>query len=229
MGWESAEGKMFTAFGDKNKNPVAGVVKDFNFRSLHHTVSPTVIAVSSRFNLDQILIRANSGDQIEECLEHIEKVFASVLPEIPYEYGFLDEQFGKLYEEEKRAEVIIESLTVITITIALFGLFAMASYSLQERTKEIAIRKVIGISTYKLIMLLSQKYFRLLIISNIVAWPVAWMLSYDWLQRFPYRIGLDWWTFGLGTLATLLIVFLMVGSKAINAAGANPVTSLRND
>lgn len=226
IGWDRADGKWFNVFYQDEMPPVAGVVKNFNFRSLHHEMTPLVLAITNRFNHDQISIRLSPGN-MNEVISYLEGKFREILPGIPFEYHFLDDRFDQLYVAELKAGKVISFLTVISIAIALFGIYALGSFAIQDRTKEIAIRKVFGIPGSNLVLLLTQNFLLLMLVGNIIAWPAAWWIMKNWLENFSYKTGLNFWIFILATLLSLLVVFMVISIKAIQAVRINPAVSLK--
>ena len=226
IGWDKAYGKLFTVFSKDEMLPLAGVVKNFNFRSLHHEMAPLVLAISNRFNHDQISIRVAPGN-LKEIISYLESRFKEIMPGIPFEYHFMDDQFDKLYAAETKASKIISFLTVISIAIALFGIYALGSFAIQERTKEIAIRKVFGIPEKILVFVLTRDFLILMLIGNLLAWPLAWWIMRNWLVNFNYKTSLNPGIFLFATLLSLVIVFLMISVKAFRATRINPVVALK--
>ena len=226
IGWDKADGKWFNVFFSDETPPVAGVVKNFNFRSLHHEMAPLVLAITNRFNHDQISIRISKGD-INKTLSYLESKFREIMPGIPFEYHFLDDRFDQLYIAETKASKVISFLTVISIAIALFGIYALGSFAIQERTKEIAIRKVFGIPNNNLVGLLTKNFLWLMLFGNIIAWPLAWWTMKNWLINFSYKTTLSFSIFGFATGLSLLVVFLVIGIRAFRAIRINPAESLK--
>ncbi len=226
IGWDKADGKWFNVFFQGEMPPVAGVVKNFNFRSLHHEMAPLVLAITSRFSHDQISIRIAPGN-LNETISFLENKFREIMPGIPFEYHFLDDRFDQLYTAETKAGKIISFLTIISIAIALFGIYSLGAFAVQERTKEIAIRKVFGIPGKRLLLLLTQNFLLLMFIGNIVAWPFAWWIMKNWLQNFNYKTNLNPWVFLFATVLSLITVFIVTGVKAIQATKVNPAVSLK--
>lgn len=226
IGWDKAYGKLFTVFSRDEMPPLAGVVKNFNFRSLHHEMAPLVLAISNRFSHDQISIRVVPGD-LKEIISYLESRFREIMPGIPFEYHFMDDRFDLLYAAETKAGKIISFLTVISIAIALFGIYALGSFAIQERTKEIAIRKVFGIPVKMLVLLLTKDFLILMLIGNILAWPLAWWIMHNWLVNFSYKTSLSPAIFLFATFLSLVIVFLVISTKAFRATRINPAVSLK--
>ena len=227
IGWETALGKSFTAFGSGSMLPIDGVVKDYNFRSLHFQVSPCVLAIVKNRKQNQLTIKV-SGD-IGGTMAQVQNAFHRVLPEMEFEYTFMDEQFDKLYKAENRTSRIVGALTVVAIVLAVLGLYALLTYAIQERTKELAIRKVLGIKLKGTLFLLSNNYVRIMAITNIMAIPITFYMLDGWLGNFSYRIDLSPLTFGLIIAASFIFIFAIAGMKTFQTERINPTQALRND
>lgn len=160
-------------------------------------------------------------------LRAIEKLWKRMEPAYPFHYVFLDESFDRLYRSEQHMGQIFISFTLIAILIACLGLFGLASFTAEQRTKEIGIRKVLGASVSSVVLLLSRQFTKWVILANVVAWPIAYFAMNKWLQNFAYRIRLEVWMFILSGVIALIIAILSVSTKAVKAAVANPVDSLR--
>ncbi len=226
IGWEYATDQPFSAFGDRRIQPVTGVVRDFNFQSLHHKVGPCVLVVYSRFLPSQLLVKLRTSDY-QKALGVLEARFNEVLPGTPFEYRFLDDEFEKLYNAENRTVNIIAFLTVVAIILALLGLYGLLTFAVQERTKEMAIRKILGVSFPDIILLLSGSYLKLLILSNIIAVPVVYIMINQWLNNFNYRIDLSLFVFVLTSLMIWLFVLITISLNVIQVVRIDPVKGLR--
>lgn len=228
IGWvtpQEAIGKNF-AYGGR-KGQVIGVLRDFHFESLHQEVSPLVLFMEiPNFNGLSLSIRPG---EVPAALAHIEKTWNTMLPNWPFEYEFLNERFGQLYEAEQKLGQLFTVFAGLAILIACLGLFGLASFTVSQRTKEIGIRKVLGASLGNLFYLLSREFVLLVLLSTAIAWPLAWYFMRDWLQEFAYRIPMPYAVFGLATFLALFIALLTVGYQAIKAALVNPVNSLRSE
>jgi putative ABC transport system permease protein len=148
---------------------------------------------------------------------------------MPFSYQFLDEAFDSMYRAEERIGKIALSFAVLAIFIACLGLFGLSSYAIQQRTKEIGVRKVLGASVPHVVALLSRDFLKLVLISSVIAFPIAWWAMHKWLEDFAYRVSISWWIFFVSGILALLIAVLTVGFQAIKAAIANPVKSLRTE
>jgi putative ABC transport system permease protein len=224
---EAAIGKEFQYGGRKGE--IVGVFNNFHFESMHERILP--IAFSMPINqtfYGQISIKV-SGNNIPAALSHIEKTWKKFLPEIPYEYNFLDDNFDRLYEAEQRQGSVFVVFACIAIFIACLGLFGLSAFAISQRVKEIGIRKVLGADVSSIVGLLSKDFLKLVIVAAIIAFPVAWYAMNQWLQDFAYRIGVSWWVFIVAGIIATIIAFITIGSQAARAATTNPVKNLRTE
>ena len=213
-----------------NKNisalQIIGVVKDFNFSSLREPVTP--LAFMLRAANQSISFRISSVN-VPALISRVENKWKAMAPGQPFNYTFMDEDFNRIYQSEKQMGKIFISFAVFAIFIACLGLFGLVTYAAEQRTKEIGIRKVLGASVSTIVSMLSKDFLKLVIISALIAFPVAWWAMNKWLQNFAYRISISWWVFLIAGVVALLIALLTVSFKAIKAALANPVESLRTE
>lgn len=231
LGFENdAVGKiMYTAApskADRTGREIIGVVQDFNARSLHREIDPMIF-----YPREQIvsLIARVSAARMGESLAFIEKTFQEVNPGAPFQYQFVDELLGAHYESEENFSSIINSFTFLAILIACLGLLGLISFTVDQKTKEIGIRKVLGATASGIVMILSREFVKLIIIANLIAWPLAWFAMDFWLQDFAYRAAFNPGIFlGAGALA-LTIALATISFQAIKAAFSNPVDALRNE
>lgn len=205
--------------------PITGVVKDFNFSTLQEKIKPLFYMQKSIWLLCfQVKI---DPEKTGRALSLIEETWNRINPEYPFEYYFVDDLYARLYASEEKQGTILGIFSILAITIACLGLFGLAAYTVERRTKEIGIRKVLGASISNIIMLLSGEFTRWVIVANLIAWPIAYYAMRNWLDNFAYRIGIDWIIFALAAVTTLLIAVLTIGYLAVRAALANPVEALR--
>jgi putative ABC transport system permease protein len=209
---------------------VIGIVQDFNFQSLREKIAPMVIAYSQNpiHNIDYFTARVNTKDY-HSVLKQMEAVLTKIDQKHLFEYNFLDKQWETFYREDEKRKVIFFAVALLTILIACLGLFGLATYAAQQRTKEIGIRKVLGASVKNLVGLLSKDFLKLVIIAAMFAFPVGWWAMRNWLQDFEYRIHLSFWIFILAAVIALFIALFTISFQAIKAAMANPVKSLRTE
>lgn len=211
---------------------IVGVVKDFQVQGFDSYIRPTLYSISNAHCTYQsggaLLVKVNTAN-LDKTLGAINKLWETVEPGFPLRYSFLDDNFQQLYSSYNRVRYIIYVFTVISIFIAVMGLLALTVYITEQRTREIGIRKVLGASVGSIVTLLSKDFLILVILSAIIATPVAWYLLERWLQDFAYHVQISWMLFALATAGALLIAFATVGLQALKAASANPAHSLRAD
>jgi putative ABC transport system permease protein len=235
LGWDEPIGKtvsmMDLADYDKPEKGfvevpyiVIGVVRDFHFASLHEKIRGHLMKMSGE--VGRISVKLRPGN-IPETLQSIQRIWHELEPAYPFSYVFLDESFDRLYRSEQRMGQIFVSFTLMAIFISCLGLFGLASFTADQRTKEIGIRKVLGASVSNVVILLSRDFTKWVILANVVAWPAAFLAMNRWLQNFAYRIDLAVWIFALSGVIALVIALLTVSTKALKAAAANPIDSLR--
>ncbi|SDE87666.1 putative ABC transport system permease protein [Dyadobacter soli] len=206
---------------------VVGVVKDFHFTSLHNSIKPFAFVVGQR-NLSNLFIKVK-GNDMKEALAQIEQKWQALVPQRPFTYFFLDENFAALHRSDELFQQVVSGLTIMALCIAGLGLFALASFTTERRTKEIGVRKVLGASASGIVLLLLGEFLKLILVAVIIACPFAWYLMNDWLQNFAYKIDMELWMFALAALVTALIAILTVSFQSIKAAWTNPVKSLRSE
>jgi putative ABC transport system permease protein len=231
LGWKTpadAIGKDFR-YGNR-RGYIVGVVKDSHFESMHQTIQPMVLEMLPPIqgNYNNISIKL-SGNNTAASLAHLETTWRKFLPEIPYQYSFLDENFDALYKSELRQGNIFTIFACIAIFIASLGLFGLSAFAITQRVKEIGVRKVLGANVGNIVTLLSKDFLKLVLIAAMIAFPIAWFVMHNWLKDFAYRINIQWWVFIVAGVIALLIALLTVSFQAIKAAAANPVKSLRTE
>jgi putative ABC transport system permease protein len=205
---------------------IIGVVKDFNFNSMHDKVGPLIIELGE--NYGRIAMRINTKN-IPALISQVENKWKSMAPGEPFSYTFLDADFNKIYNAEQRTGTLFITFAVFAIFIACLGLFGLVTYAAEQRIKEIGIRKVLGASVSEIVTMISKDFVKLVLIAFVIAFPIAWWMMNKWLQSFAYRINISWWVFVIAGFTTLLIALLTVSFQAIKAAIANPVKSLRTE
>jgi putative ABC transport system permease protein len=209
------------------KFEIIGVVKDFNFEGLKEPIGPFAFqTVNSSFNY--IIAHLQAGDP-GTTLQRIATTWKGLNPNEPFEYSFLDDDFQKNYKAENRLSALVRYFMTIAICLCCLGLLGLVTFSAEQRTKEIGIRKVLGSSVPNIIGLLSKDFLKLVLLGNLIAIPIAWFIMNKWIQDFAYRTTLAWWLFALGAFASLAIAMLTLSFQAIKAAVANPIKSLRTE
>lgn len=209
------------------KGRVVGVVKDFHYKSLHEKVSSAVLLMYPEINV-KMALKVNE-DKLPETLAHLKATWAKFSPEYPLDYNFLNENFEAMYLSEQKLSTLLWIFTVMAIFVGCLGLFGLAAFNAEQRTKEIGIRKVLGASSANIVTMLSKNFLQPVFIASLIAFPVAWWLMKSWLEDFPYKTEISIWIFILTAAVSLLIAFLTVSFHAIKAAVSNPVKSLRTE
>ena len=207
---------------------IIGVINDFHFTSVQYKIEPLVIYLHDKSDSYPFDISVQiAGQNIEESISYIEQLWNSQFPDSPFTYFFIDDKFAQLYEQNERTFEVFGYLTLFAIFIACLGLFGLVSVIVEQRTKEIGIRKVLGAPILGIIFLLSKEFTKWILFANLIAWPLAWFVMHNWLRNFAYRIDINWHVFLLAGSIALLIAIITVSFQAIKAAIANPIESLR--
>lgn len=211
------------------RGQIIGVVKDFQTRKMQEGLKPLVITLQNhKMWFSHLYLRTAEG-KTSEAITALETSLRKHNPAFPVKYDFLDVEFEKMYTSEAIIVKLSNYFAFIAIFISCLGLFGLALFTAEQRTKEIGIRKVLGASVSRIVFMLSKDFLKLVLIANLIAWPLSWFFMQKWLEDYAYRMNLSWWIFALAGLATLLIALLTVSFQAIKTALANPVTSLRSE
>ncbi|MEX1240244.1 MAG: FtsX-like permease family protein [Cyclobacteriaceae bacterium] len=200
-------------------------MKDFHFESLHEAIVPVVFHPGRGGNISIQV----AGNEMQEALAHIEKVWKEFLPHRPFEYSFLSMQYAQLYSAEQRQGQLFIVFSGLAIFIASLGLFGLATFNTLQRIKEIGIRKVLGASVSNIVQLLSKEIIALIFFANLIAWPVAWYFTDQWLSSFAYRIDNNFFLYLFSAGTAILIALVTVSTQTIKAATSNPADTLRNE
>lgn len=225
---ESMIGSQFGFSGMDSAGRIVGVVKDFNFNSLHHKIETLTIFNQRNWGFEELSVRI-SGENVPEALAQIESIWNAQIPEREFEYQFLDDHFTELYRADNTVNAIVGMLTVLSILISCLGLFGLVSFTTEQRIKEIGIRKVLGASVAGVVAILSKDFIKLVLVSIVIAIPISWYVVDIWIKDFAYRISIEWWVFALAGIVAILIALATVSSQAIKAALMNPVKSLKSE
>lgn len=226
MGMENPVGKRLKFWG--REGIIIGVVKDYHHVSLHREIMPQVFTINPRnFNALKYVFIKIASENIPETLEYIREASFTFAPDYPYEYSFLDQGIQDLYLAEKNLGKIFSTFAALAVFISCLGVFGLASFTAERRTKEIGIRKVLGASISNIVVLLSREFSRWVLLANIIAWPVGWYVMHKWLQNFSYRTGMSPLLFIFAGILSFIIAALPVSYHAIKAALAHPIESLR--
>ncbi|MBD2757031.1 ABC transporter permease [Spirosoma validum] len=226
LGWtpQQAIGQRLDVSGRLGE--VKGVVADFHFTSMKQKIGPLALFPQ---NGGEILLVKLSGSQLPNTLQFLENKWRTLIPDRPFSYEFMDEEFNKLYASETRTGRIFSVFAFLSIFLACLGLFGLSAYTTAQRTKEIGVRKVLGASVFSIVGLLSKDFLKLVVIAIVVASPIGWYVMNRWLRDFAYRIDIDWWIFALAGALAVGIALLTVSFQSIKAALMNPVKSLRSE
>jgi putative ABC transport system permease protein len=230
--WKDAVGKrlQFTVMDTLIlARTIVGVVKDFHTYSLQHTIEPLVMMMPPESSMEDNLYVKLAKDKIPQGLAFLDKVYKQFDKESVPEYHFLNQNFAKQYEAEAKQGTIALIFTVLAVSIACLGLFGLVAFTVAQRTKEMGVRKVLGANVLGIVRLLSKDFMWLIGIASVIAFPVAWYVVDKWLQNFAYKTSVSWWIFVLAAFITFGIALITVNIKAIKAAVANPVKSLKAD
>lgn len=224
LGWQTGVNQPFGT-GKKADGRVIGVIKNFHMHSFREEIQPLFLRLGQNW-IGNISARIRTQD-IPETIDHLTQVWQKFSANYPVEYFFLDEQFNRMYEREEKLGSIFGYFTALTIFIACLGLYGLASFVAERKTKEIGIRKVLGASLGQLLLLLSRDFTKLVIFANLLAWPIAWFAMGQWLQGFAYRTSFGWTIFVLTACSALVIALATVSVQTVKAARANPVDALK--
>jgi putative ABC transport system permease protein len=226
LGWSPQEAVNKKMYMGSRAGFVRGVVKDFHFETLRDPIKPFVLFNEVRGR--ELLVKL-TGQHLQQTISFLESKWKNLVPDRPFEYRFLDDDYNKLYNAEIRLGKIMDLFSGIAILLACLGLFGLSSYAAQQRIKEIGIRKVLGASARTIAIALSKDFVGLAIVAIAIALPIAWWATNKWLQDFSYRTDINWSIYVAAGLVTILLSVITVAFQAIKAAMANPVKSLRTE
>jgi len=216
-------GKTLNIFGQQSY--IVGVMKDFNFNNVKNKIAPLMLHISPE-QARLSFIRLNSG-YTQETLDYIKETWKTFEPDFDFNYQFMDERLDNLYMAEQRSNTLINYFTIFAIFISCLGIFGLSSFKKKKKTKEIGIRKVMGASVSVIIKIFTAEFTKLVIIGNILAWPLAYYAMNKWLETFAYHTNLKWWMFALGALLSVFVVLITISYQSYKAATKNPANSLR--
>ena len=228
LGWEEPIGKVIWT-PDVGKLSVIGIIKDYHYESLHQEIRPLALLLAAgSFQNEQNYISVRlSTENVFGTIRYIGNTWKTFAPGDPFEYSFLDQDYDNLYVHEKQIRSLFSVFSFLAIFISCLGLFGLASFVADLKTKEIGVRKVLGASVPNIVLHLTKGFTKGIVLANIIAWPLAYFAMNKWLQQFAYRIGIGIWIFVLSGILALGIAFLTVSYHTIKAATADPVDSLR--
>jgi len=229
IGYKDPVGKQLTMWGDTGM--IIGLMKDFHHNSLHVPIEPLILRLHKKSWGDlfgNVIVRTEKG-KTKEAIASMEKLFKKFNPGYPFKYFFTDEEIARNYKAEHTISKLSRYFAFIAIFISCLGLFGLVAFTAEQKTKEIGIRKVLGASVGGIVQMLSKDFLKLVLISALIAFPVAWFGISRWLQDFAYRVQIGWWVFIVAAVAALLIALITVSFQAIRAALVNPTKSLRSE
>lgn len=226
IGLKNPVGKTIT-WGNRS-GTVIGVMKDFHFNSLHETIEPLIMRLDDKWSWGTILVRIKAG-KTTQAITDLQKICKQINPKFPFTYQFSDLEFAKLYASENVVSKLANIFAFLAIFISCLGLFGLATFTAEQRTKEIGVRKVLGASSSNIVKLLSANFLKPVVLAFLIAFPLAWFAMNNWLQGYAYKINISWWMFAVAGFATIGIALLTVSYQSIRASLANPVNSLRSE
>jgi ABC-type antimicrobial peptide transport system permease subunit len=205
---------------------IVGVVKDFNFKPVQQPIEPMIIRLNRWGGV--VVVRTPPG-KTAESIAALQKVCATINPTFPFSYDFLDQNIANLYQGEQKMGRLFNVFAVLAIIISSLGLYGLSAFMAEQRTKEIGVRKVLGASVSNMVVMLSSKFTKLILVAVVIAVPVAWWAINNWLQSFAFRVEMNWMIFLGASLAALAIAWITVSYESVKAALSNPVKSLRSE
>jgi putative ABC transport system permease protein len=233
MGWKSNEEAIGKRFGQRSDRKIIGVVKDFNFTSRHQPIRPLVLDLNTQDQAFQVFIKYMavriSGNNMSETISWIEQQWKAQIPGWPFGFFFLENDLQNLYKAETKMSKITLIFSSISIFVACLGLFGLSTFTAEQRKKEMSIRKVLGSSDSEIFLLFSKHFFGLILIANIVAFPLAYIILRKWLSSFAYQVDIDFTLFALAGAAAIAIALLTIAYQALRASHTNPAEVLKNE
>ena len=213
---------------DSTNYTIVGVVKDFVFDDMYGKSDPLIFRCWPDY-FGYMYVRLNPQANVEKAVDKLKTTIIANNPGYPFDYIFVDDEFDKLFKSEVLIGKLSRIFALLAIVITCLGLFGLAAYTAERRTKEIGVRKVLGASVTGIAGLLSKEFLKLVILSSLISFPLAWLLMYNWLQNFAYRVQINWWVFIVAAVLAIFIALFTISFQAIKAALSNPVKSLRTE
>jgi ABC-type antimicrobial peptide transport system permease subunit len=223
MGGNSVIGKRLSALGIDGR--IIGVMKNFHYQSVKNRIEPFILLVRPE-EVEYAIVRLQKGD-LPSSLNVVKSTWLNLFPEYPFEYSFIDDDFARVFQADQRMGAILKYATIITIFIACLGLFGLAAFMAENRTKEIGIRKTLGASVSGITVMLTKEFVKWVMIANLIALPIAYVLMNQWLQDYAYPVTMDWWIFLMAIFISIIIAILTVSYQSVRVALTNPVNSLK--
>jgi putative ABC transport system permease protein len=226
IGYKNPVGKPLS--WGQHKGTIVGVLNDFHFTTMHQAIEPLIIRLDGSRQWGTILVRTEAG-KTSEALASLETLCRELNPKFPFTYQFSDLEYEKLYRSEQIVSQLASYFALLAIVISCLGLFGLSTFTAEQRTKEIGVRKVLGASVASVVTLLSTDFLKLVVIALVIATPVSWYVMNQWLRGFVYRIDIEWWMLAVAGVVAVCIAFLTISFQSIRAALMNPVNSLRSE
>jgi putative ABC transport system permease protein len=226
LGWNTAVGKHIRYAHGEGPFTIIGVLQDTHFRSLQHQIDPVIYRYASSYQMQHLSIRI-STQNTNQSISFIRDTWQRIIPDYPFEYNILQTTFNQSYVNEDRTVQLIGMFSFVAIILACSGLWSLISVSVIQRTKEVGIRKVLGASASQIMLILSKEHLALILLANLIAWPLTYFAMQSWLEDFAYRIELGPSSFLYGALLTLLLALITISYQTLKAGRGNPITSLR--
>ncbi len=227
IGYKDPVGKEMTMWG--RKGTIVGLMKDFHYNTLHSAIEPLILRLQPKTeSWGVVIIRAEAG-KTPQAIASTEKTFKKFNPNFPFKYLFADQEYANQYKSENVVNKLSNYFAFLAIFISCLGLFGLAAFTAEQRTKEIGVRKVLGASVGNLVGMLSADFIKLVLVATVIAFPVAWYFLKNWLEKYAYRIDIQWWYFAIAAFAAVVIALLTVSYQAIRASLMNPVKSLKTE
>jgi ABC-type antimicrobial peptide transport system permease subunit len=220
-------GKEVTIWGSL-KGKIIGVLKDYHTSSLHERIDPMILDIKEDLNFGTIIVRTEAG-KTREALESLKAVYGKVNPDFPFQYSFVDQQYGKLYKSEEVVSKLSNVFAALAIAISCMGLLGLAMFSAEQRRKELSIRKVLGATISNIVVKFSKDFLKLVLLALIISVPISWVAMSSWLNGFAYKIDLAWWMFAAAGVTAVLISMLTISAQAVRSALENPLKNLRSE
>ena len=225
LGWQDPIGKHIDIVNNRGLSfKVVGVIKDFHNVTLHEKIQPQIYFSGLDFYNMMLKVK---GENLSETIAFLEQTYKQLAPNLVFSFSFFNEDLNHVYQADQRVGQLIGMFALLSVVVACLGLFGLATFTAEQRTKEIGVRKVLGASIKSIVLLLSTEFAKLVLIANLIAWPVAYFIVGDWLQNFAYRVDLSWWVFAFGGFLALLVTLATVGYQAVRVALTNPIEALR--
>lgn len=225
MGLKHPVGTLISLWGQSGQ--IKGVLKDFNNNSLKTDIAPAIFSAAKSAEYGGLLYIKAQSEYMKDAVNQTEKIYRSYNPVHPFDYQFMDDNFDAMYRKEIQTGKLFSAFAGVAVSLSCLGLFGLAVFTAERRTKEIGIRKVLGASVQNISVLISREFAWLVIVANVVAWPVAWYLTHRWIQEFAYRTAISWWVFAVSGMVSVVLALLTISSQAIRAAMINPIKSMK--